>query len=128
MAQRFRPRYIYIYISTVVLISVIPGKALYLNSHNLTHHLTPSMRAPLIAQFTSYLETKQKIPYNPYYPHPQKTAPRKSSLYSLHFACSLQRPCTQIHIDTKRHSQEERGLFKGIKFFLLVWAWVPWGV
>lgn len=67
------------------------------------------------AYFLSW--NKTKIPYNPYYPHPQKTAPRKSSLYTLHFACSLQRPCTQIHIDTKRHSQEERGLFKGIKFF-----------
>lgn len=71
---------------------------------------------------------KTKIPYNPYYTHPQKTAPRKSSLYTLHFACSLQWPCTQIHIDTKRHSQEERGLFKGIKFFSSVWAWVSWGV
>ena len=98
------------------------GKTLDLNCHN----LSLSTRAPLIAQLIYYLETKQKTPYNSHYPHPQNTAPRKSSLYSQHFACSLQRPCTQIHRH-KRHCQEERGLFKGIKYFSSVQAWVTRG-
>lgn len=54
------------------------GKTLDLNCHN----LSLSTRAPLIAQLIYYLETKQKTPYNSHYPHPQNTAPRKSSLYS----------------------------------------------
>lgn len=56
VVQRFRPRHIY----PVVLISVTLKKVLYFNSHNTTQHLTLSTRAPLIAQLTSYLETKQK--------------------------------------------------------------------
>lgn len=80
----------------VVLISVILGKAVYLNPQN----LSLSTRAPWISHLAYYLETNQtkpKTPYNSHYPHPQNTAPRKSSLYSLYFACSLQRPCTQTH-------------------------------
>ena len=92
--------------------SVILGKALYLNSHN----LTLSTRAPLITQLTYYLETKQKNPYNPHYPHPQNIAPRKSSLYSLHFACSLQRPCPQIHRHIKTLSRG-KGSVQGDKVF-----------
>ena len=84
VGQRFRPKHVY----SVVLISVTSKKALYLNSHNITHHLTLSTRAPFLKRSAYFLSwNKIKTPYNPHYPHHQnRTEPLENLAFTV---CTL---------------------------------------